>query len=76
MIKQNNTIENKAITRAIETWSINEIYEQWQIAERIDDNDLELIEKAVRDLVVSNQINVLLAFPVFLCFFCLLTDTQ
>lgn len=64
MIKQNNTIENKAITRAIETWSINEIYEQWQIAERIDDNDLELIEKAVRDLVVSNQINVLLAFPV------------
>jgi len=63
MIKQNNTVENKAITRAIETWSINEIYEQWQIEERIESNDLDLIEKTVRDLVVSNQINVLLVFP-------------
>lgn len=63
MIKQSNTLENKAITRAIETWSINEIYVHWLIPNSLESNDLELIEKATRDLVVSNQINVLLAFP-------------
>ncbi|HBB9946063.1 hypothetical protein JHS95_13175 [Vibrio parahaemolyticus] len=56
-------MKNRAITKAIELWSTNEIYEKWQIEERIESNDLDLIEKAVRDLVVSNQINVLLAFP-------------
>ncbi|MDA0127328.1 hypothetical protein OH458_04505 [Vibrio sp. MarTm2] len=63
MIKQSNAVENKAITRAIETWSIDEIYDQWQIPNSLESNDLELLGKAVRDLVVSNQINVLLTLP-------------
>ncbi len=63
MIKQSNTLENKAITIAIETWSINEIYDQWQIPNSLESNDLELIGKTIRDLVASHQINVLQAFP-------------
>lgn len=62
-MKQNNIMENRAITRAVELWSVNEIYEKWTISDTIESNDDELIEKAVGDIIVSNQINVFLTFP-------------
>ncbi len=62
-MKQNNLIENQAITRAVELWSVNEIYGKWTISDTIESNDDELIEKAVSDIIVSNQINVFLNFP-------------
>lgn len=62
-MKQNNIMENLAITRVVELWSVNEIYGKWTISDTIESNDDELIEKAVGDIIVSNQINVFLTFP-------------
>lgn len=62
-MKQKNLMENRAITRAVEIWSANEIYAKWVINGVIEGNDSELIEKAVTDIIVSNQINLLLTLP-------------
>jgi hypothetical protein len=62
-MKQKNIMENQAITRAIELWSVNEIYGKWTISDTIENNDRELVEKAVSDIIVSNQVNSLLTFP-------------
>jgi len=62
-MKQNNLIENREIIIAVELWSTNEIYGKWAIMDTIENNDCELIEKAVSDILVSNQINQLLTFP-------------
>lgn len=56
-------MENRAITRAVELWSVNEIYGKWVISDTIENNDRELVEKAVSDIIVSNQVNSLLSFP-------------
>lgn len=62
-MKQKNIMENRAITRAVELWSVNEIYGKWIISDTIENNDRELVEKAVSDIIVSNQVNSLLSFP-------------
>lgn len=62
-MKQKNIMENRAITRAVELWSVNEIYGKWVISDTIENNDRELVEKAVSDIIVSNQVNSLLSFP-------------
>ncbi|WDS54559.1 hypothetical protein [Vibrio aestuarianus] len=62
-MKQKNIMENRAITRAVELWSVNEIYDKWIISDTIENNDRELVEKAVSDIIVSNQVNSLLSFP-------------
>lgn len=62
-MKQKNVMENRAITRAVELWSVNEIYGKWAISETIESNDRELVEKVVSDIIVSNQVNLLLTFP-------------
>lgn len=62
-MKQKNITENQAITRSVELWSVNEIYGKWTISDTIENNDRELVEKAVSDIIVSNQVNLLLTFP-------------
>ncbi|MEZ9437968.1 hypothetical protein [Vibrio atlanticus] len=62
-MRLNNLMESRAITKTVELWAVNEICEKWFFNESKDTNDFELVEKAVSDIIVSNQINVLLTFP-------------
>jgi len=62
-MKQQNIEENRLIIKTVETWSVNKINNNWKISDVIENNDVELLEKAASDLIVSNQINTLLTFP-------------
>lgn len=62
-MKQQNIEKNRLIIKTVENWSVDKINNSWEIIDVIENNDVELLEKAARDIIASNQINRLLTFP-------------
>ncbi|KXF79735.1 hypothetical protein ATN88_12500 [Enterovibrio coralii] len=59
----NMTLDNKTYYKIIEVIAINAIMDNFIILDKSNFEDQELLDKAISDVVVSNQVNILLRFP-------------
>ncbi|WP_157490808.1 hypothetical protein [Enterovibrio coralii] len=57
------TLDNKTYYKIIEVIAINAIMDNFIILDKSNFEDQELLDKAISDVVVSNQVNILLRFP-------------